>query len=117
MTICIAALCEGGKMCVVGADREITAPGLSLEFEHQESKIDRLADSCVVMSAGDALLSTEVIGRMAALAGTPPVRERAELLRDTYMAVHLERVEHTILRPRSLTLELQEAQQLLRLLI
>lgn len=80
----------------------MTAPGLSLEFEHHERKIDRLSDSCVVLSSGDALLATEIIGRMTAPA-TSSVKDFATNLRDTYQAVHLERVEHVILRPRGLT--------------
>lgn len=106
MTICVGALSEHGKACVVGADREITAPALSLEFEHHEKKIEQLGKQCVVMSSGDALLAAEVIEKTRArLAGatTPNVQQIAEALRNTYMPIHLERAEQVILHPRGLT--------------
>ena len=100
MTICIGALCENGLTCVVAADREMTAPGLSLEFEHHERKIDRLSDTCVVLSAGDALLATEIIGRMSS-PSTSRVMDFAMALPDTFQAVHLDRVDHVLLPPAS----------------
>jgi hypothetical protein len=103
MTICIAALCDKAKSCVVAADREITAPALSLEFEHRESKIDLLSKKCVVMSSGDTLLMAEIISktRFAIPAGKEAtILSLAEKLRDTYMTIHLERAESVILRPR-----------------
>ena len=118
MTVCIAALCNEGKACIVGADREITVPALSLEFEHQEKKIETLNKGCVVMSSGDALLAAEVVektrAKLAALAN-PMVQQVAEALRSTYMPLHLERAEQVILHPRGLNLrEFKErgAQQL-----
>jgi hypothetical protein len=103
MTICIAALCEKGKGCIIAADREITASALSLEFEHRESKIDLFFKKCVVMSSGDALLSEEIIAktRLAIPSGKEiTVLSLAEKLRDIYMAIHLDRAESVILRPR-----------------
>jgi hypothetical protein len=119
MTICIAALCDEGKGCVIAADREITDQALSLEFEHRESKIDLLSKKCVVMSSGDALLPAEIIAKTRLVI---PVEEEvmilslAEKLRDTYIAVHLERAESVILKPRGFNFqEFKEkgAQQLL----
>jgi hypothetical protein len=106
MTICIAALCDDGKNCIVGADREITATSLSLEFDH-EKKIEVLTGPCVVMASGDSLLAVEVIektqDKILPLADKT-VRNIAETLKNVYMATHLERAESVILRPRGLTL-------------
>ncbi|MDD5427976.1 MAG: hypothetical protein PHI58_01935 [Candidatus Omnitrophica bacterium] len=106
MTICIGALCDQGKNCIVAADREITAPGLSLEFDH-EKKIEPLTDSCVVMSAGDSLLAAEVIEKTRSIVtgkSGATIRQIAEALKNVYFQVHTERAENVILRPRGLTL-------------
>ncbi len=105
MTICIAACCEDGKKCVVGADREVTATGLSLEFEH-EKKIDIVGPSCVVMAAGDSLLAAEVIvkaQRHVSVKALSTVQQIAETMAVSYMQCHLERAESVLLRPRGLT--------------
>jgi len=93
MTVAIAALCDGGKACVVAADRQITA-AVGLEFEHPASKIETLG-GCAVVSAGDALLAAQVIERSREkLAGSShDARRVADTLRETYMALHIERVE------------------------
>ena len=107
MTVCIGALCDRAKAAVICADRELTVAALSLEFEHQESKIDLISSQTVVMSSGDALLAAEVIGKMPSLpsGSVPPIRQIAESLRDAYITVHLERAEQVILRPRGMTFE------------
>ncbi|HSX25317.1 MAG TPA: hypothetical protein VLG69_05100 [Candidatus Andersenbacteria bacterium] len=108
MTICIASICDGGKKCVIAADREMTAQALSLEFEHRESKIDVLSKKCVAMSSGDALLASEIISRTRSKIPNnqdPSIVSIAESLRDAYMAIHIERAEAVILRPRGFTLQ------------
>jgi hypothetical protein len=108
MTICIAALCDKGKSCVIAADREITAQALSLEFEHRESKIDLFSEKCAVMSSGDALLAAEIIAktRLAVPPGNgATIISLAEKLRDTYQAIHLERAESVILKPRGFSFQ------------
>lgn len=108
MTICIAALCDGGKACVVGADKQVTAPGLSLEFQHPGGKIESTGKSCVAMASGDALLASEITiktrGQFSHSA-SPSVQQFAEKLRDTFKTIHLERAESVILHPRGLTLK------------
>jgi hypothetical protein len=71
MTICIAAVCDGGKSIVVAADRMFTAPApTSMEFETSEKKIEPLATGCVAMSAGNSAYATEIIaGTLVGLAG------------------------------------------------
>jgi hypothetical protein len=106
MTVCIAALAEEGKSCIVAADRQVTVAGFSLQFEHPDKKIERLFSSCLVMSSGDALLAAQLVERTRhaiSLAGNPTVQSAAELLRDIYMTIHLERCENVILRPRGWT--------------
>ena len=104
MTICIAALCEQGKNCVVGADREITATSLSLEFDH-EKKIELLTNACVVMASGDSLLASEVIEKtrpLITVQSDNTIHHIAETLKSVYARIHLERAESVILHPRGL---------------
>lgn len=107
MTICIGAICDDGKACVVAADREITVPAINLEFEHGDKKIEDVVSGCVVMSSGDALLASQIIERTRSTLGgsSHKVEKVAERLRDVHMAVHLERAEHVILHPRGFTLK------------
>lgn len=104
MTVCIGALCDDGRSCVVGADREMTVLALSLGYEHQDSKIEVLSDRCTLLSAGDALLAAEIVGSIdKTTLASLRVRGAAAMVRDTYLAVHLNRAESVILRPRGLT--------------
>lgn len=55
MTICIAALCENGKSCVVAADRmSVFGQGSVLEFKQHDSakKIHQLDDRSVLLHSG-----------------------------------------------------------------
>lgn len=100
MTICIAAMCEDGKSLVVGADKEITAAGLSLKFSHDEKKIDTLTDKCVVLSAGDALVASDIIQKTKEKIKTEmSVQKISETLKENFIAIHLDRVEKVILNP------------------
>lgn len=106
MTICIAAICDKGSACVISADREITLPGVALEYEHRESKIEMLSKTCAVMSAGDVLYATEVITKTRS--GIAQDREVsiisiAERLRDNFIATHQYRAESVFLTPRGFT--------------
>jgi len=60
MTICISAICEGGKAVVVASDRMVTAGFLALEFEHPGGKIKEISKTCVGLTAGDALAQIEL---------------------------------------------------------
>jgi hypothetical protein len=71
LTICIASVCNNGSALVLAADRAVTSPSLSIEFEHPGKKMTCLSDSCVALTAGDALAHTELFdmvkGEIAAL--------------------------------------------------
>lgn len=103
MTICIGSLCDSGNAVVFAADRMVTANFLSLEFEHQEKKIEPVSSHCVVMSSGDALVAFELVEtfkREAPL--TKSVREIADKCYNMLVALSLRRAEQEILKPRGL---------------
>ena len=62
MTICIAAICEEGKAIVAASDKMITysAPPYH-QFEHPRSKLQIVAKTAIVATAGSALLPSEFI--------------------------------------------------------
>jgi len=59
MTVCIAAICDNGNTIIGVADRMLTAGGI-LEVEHDRPKIDVFDGKHVMMSAGDALVGTDI---------------------------------------------------------
>jgi len=109
MTVCIAALCDGGQSCVVASDREITVGfPMNIGFEHHERKIDEVTAKSVILSSGNALVAAEVIKRASLAinaAGIADILQCGSTLRDTYMTLHMERAEQVFLRPRGLTLQ------------
>ncbi len=62
MTVCIAAICDGGQSVVVASDTTVTNTAIPIEFEHFGSKISDLSPTCIAMTAGDALAHTELFG-------------------------------------------------------
>lgn len=103
MTICIAAVCDGGKSIVVAADRMFTAPApTSMEFETSEKKIESLATGCVAMSSGNSAYATEIIaGTLVGLAGAqqPLMSIVAERVKEAYVAVRMAKVREQIIVP------------------
>jgi len=103
MTVCIAAVCNGGKSVVVAADRMFTAPApTSMEFETSEKKIESLATGCVALSAGNSAYASEIIaGALVSLAGArqPLMSLVAERVKEAYISVRMAKVREQILVP------------------
>jgi hypothetical protein len=109
VTVCVAALCEGGN--IFGAsDRMLTAG--DVEFEPDAGKIRELTSSIALMTAGDSSLQTEIIARVSVVVGArieaePQnwwlVKDVADLYARHYGAVKRERSERSILSPVGLT--------------
>jgi hypothetical protein len=103
VTVCIAAVCGGGKAIVVAADRMFTAgPPVNLEFETAEKKIEALSPSCVALLAGNSALGTEIMqGALARLQGAqkPQVVLAAEAVKESYAQVRGTKVRDTIITP------------------
>lgn len=108
MTICLAALCEHNSRAIVTSDRMITVLHLSQEFEHGIPKIHRIGNRGVLVSAGSALLPSElcegVRSRVQALA-SPTTADIVECVKHQFVELRKRRAEETFLRPRGFTLE------------
>jgi hypothetical protein len=102
MTVCIAAICNSGKSIVVAADRMFTNPGLSVEFETTERKIEQIGNRCIVMAAGNSVNATEVIERVRARLGgnpNPALIETAEVFRREYAMVRNKMAMENVVMP------------------
>jgi hypothetical protein len=105
MTVCIAALCDNGHALVVASDRMLSAPYLTLEFDHRDAKIDMIGPMCVTLSAGDALSVQDiVVGGVGVTAQLqhPTVQLIADNVRDRFAEVRKRKINELILRPRGL---------------
>lgn len=108
LTTIVGAICNNGKQAIVAADRMLTQEHLSVEFETLERKIEEMTKSCVVMSAGDALVQHEVLQpakvaiKSSAISQIPQVVEK---IKEAFVKERNKRFEEANLRPRGLTME------------
>lgn len=112
MTVCIAALYENGKGCVLASDQMTTAHfPIGYEFENEEvRKIIKVRDvaAAYALISGDVLFANEVLEAVRkqvdaqGVTATPMI---AELFRQHYQNVRRRHVIHTELEPRGLTID------------
>jgi hypothetical protein len=101
MTVCIAAICDSGKRIVVAADRMFTNPGLSVEFETEERKIEPIARRFVALPAGNSVFATEMLATLASRIGTrePQFKAVSENVRHIYSELRAQKAEEAIVMP------------------
>jgi hypothetical protein len=107
MTICIGAVCEKRKYAIFAGDRMLTSPELSVEFEHNEPKFEGLSQTCVGLSAGEAMPVTELfdyVRKKVATKASPSIREIADLVSESLLNCKMRQVEERYFRPRGLTI-------------
>jgi len=105
MTVCVAASCSNGRAVVVASDRMLSAPFLTVEFDHQDAKIDQINDRCVALSAGDALCVQDVlIGGFGAASQlqNPSIQVLASQIKMQFCEVRKQRINDVILGPRGI---------------
>ena len=108
MTICIAATAENKSAVVVASDRMLSAGFLNLEFDHPGSKIEPLGEACVGLSAGDALPAGDLFlsaHSVSAQLQNPLIKQIADTIKDAYCKLRAKRIEETVFRPRSITMD------------
>ena len=117
MTICIAALCNGGQSVVVAADRMVSAPFLTIEFDHPNAKIDIIGQRCVALSAGDVLAVTDVLSESSGISGqlqNPTVRLITDEIKQRFVQVRHKLLNERLFQPRGLSFEDYYKQGLIR---
>jgi len=112
MTICIAALYENGKGCVLASDQMTTAHfPIGYEFENEEvKKIVKVRETTVayLLTAGDVLFANEILEAVRkdvdekGVTATPII---AELFRQHYQNVRRQRIIRNELEPRGLAIK------------
>lgn len=110
MTICIAAICEGGAKLILVSDRMVTINPPPIEFEHDIPKYEIVTNNCVSLFAGNALIQREVVDKLKdelKKLGKQPenIQQICNTLRKVYIDTRLQKNETRILTPRGLTLQ------------
>jgi len=103
LTICLSCICDENKRVVAVMDRMITSEGLSIEFEQLQCKIHTISNSCIVMSAGDALAPTDILREAQTEVGKmtkPSISQIATIVKRKYTSNRRSTIEETVLRPR-----------------
>jgi hypothetical protein len=74
MTVCIAALCDGGKASVVAADKMLVSGGDPFEFKFDDrlEKIRRLSSDSVLLHSGVDADAAEIVESAAPLIAERP---------------------------------------------
>jgi hypothetical protein len=110
MTICIGAICDKGKSIIVASDRMITVSfPLNIEFEPQTAKNEMLTRGCLLLSAGSALVSTDLarhvrdnISKMT----DPSMNEIVGEVKKELVNTRVQRAEELHLKPVNLDFKL-----------
>lgn len=105
MTVCIAACCDGGNSVVVASDRMLSAPFLTVEFDHQNTKIDQIDNRCVALSSGDALCVQDILQGGLGAANhlqNPSICTLAEQIKYQFCEVRKQKINDLILGPRGI---------------
>lgn len=104
MTVCIGTLCENRHCVILAADRMVTS-GLAIEFEHPVSnKITKLSENCLALTAGNALVYTELFNAVCHATSNKrftSVEEFVEAIKEMYQALRRKQIEERFLMPRS----------------
>jgi len=103
VTICIATICNESKKVVVASDRMVTAGDLTVAFEHETSKITPLAENCVALTAGSALVRTDLFRAVRNgihVGAAPPISEMVDRVKEEYLKIRKRQIEEKYFKVR-----------------
>lgn len=83
----------------------LSAPFLTVEFDHQDAKIDQVGNNCVALSAGDALCVQDVlIGGLGAASQlqNPSISTLSEQIKVQFCNVRVRRINDLLMGPRGI---------------
>ena len=107
MTICIGILCDNSKKAIMISDKMITMPMLSQEFEHETPKMAKINNTCIAISAGDALIPVELfdhVGTGIKGIANPKIKEIVEKIKTCYSDLRKKFIEEEFLNSRGFTI-------------
>jgi hypothetical protein len=105
MTICIGAICDDNKAVVIASDRMITSTYPLIEFEHSRSKTTQISNSCIALTAGDALANAELFRKVKGVTSSvaqPTISGINDTIKNVYIEQRLQKANEKYLRPRGL---------------
>ena len=103
MTICIAVICKEGSTLILASDSMITNEALAIQFEHTAKKMTYLSNSCVALTAGDALAHTELfntVQKEIIKLKKPSVIEVVTKIKECYQSIRKIEILEKILNPK-----------------
>jgi 20S proteasome alpha/beta subunit len=105
MTICIGAICDNNRAVVLASDRMITSNYPLIEFEHSKSKTTEISDTCIALTAGDALVNAELFRKVKATTSSfaqPAVSGITDTIKNTFIEQRLQKANEKFCKPRGL---------------
>jgi hypothetical protein len=106
MTVCIAALADGGKRAILVADQLITHGFMGWAVESEDTpKIHAINSNSVIMTAGDASTSHEIVKIARTLTVQNPTLGFIEIARSSYSLFRTQKLEQLFINSRGLTLK------------
>lgn len=108
MTQIIGAVCDKGKKALAISDRMITTADLSLSFEHEEPKCDKLTDNCVALTAGSALIHASIFRNVRITfkdKTRPLISEIVDEVVKEYQKLRIKKMNDEIFRELGLNIE------------
>ena len=88
---------------ILATDAMLTNEGLSIQFEQPAKKMTRLSETCVALTAGDALAYTEVFSAVEAEIAklkAPSVLDVVRKVKQCYQEIRRREIEERLLKPR-----------------
>ena len=83
----------------------LSAPFLTLEFDHPDAKIDQVSPTCVALTSGDALAAQDVLAEGAGFAGqlqNPFITNFADQIRQKFVEARRRLANEQVLEPRGM---------------
>lgn len=99
MTQLIAAICESGKVVVTASDRMVGTGDMTLTFEHEQPKAEKIAPTAVVLTAGTMHEPDLIRDARQKAKGKERIREIADVLKDLYQGLRMQHIEDEVLKP------------------
>ena len=104
MTVCISAICNSKKAVVLASDGMITSNMPPIQFETVTKKMIALSDTCIALTAGDALAYAELFDRAKleiSKENKNEINNIVDEIKKSYIFLRRRAIQERILNPRA----------------
>lgn len=101
MTQLIAAICESGKAVVTASDRMVSSSDMTLTFEQEQRKAERITDKAVMLIAGTMHEPDLIRDVQEKAKGKERIRDIAEVAKELYQDLRDKHILDELVRPRT----------------